>query len=318
MGKACFRFLRYADLRQSARNALAKLNHLQQIIRDALSYQLGIPTWKLWIAIGLRNASPVPGVPRAMNTIPSRWRPASHADLDLDAGALYYGWRSMAEFVDPTSKTSNGRGLIRCLAALIGVALAAAATEWILGRFLLTDDPFYWRLSLQQFGLVGGLEGAVLLACWPIRSIERGAGRGMMATRLVATIGFGLLVLGLLSLYVVNFLSRAFLGTVVDRSVIQMTIDALPQMSAAKPVMLAAGVIAIVFVIATIAALAWRASRWVAQALDTMSDMLSRRANRVEAEARGWPPWPLSPSVSAGCSHGHSSSCGRKRGMAIR
>jgi hypothetical protein len=186
----------------------------------------------------------------------------------------------MAEFVESTSRTSNGRGLVPCLAALIGVALAAATTEWVLGRLLLTEDPFYWRLSLQQFGLVGGLEAALLIACWPIRLMERAAGRGMRATRLVATIGFGLLVLGLLSLYVVNFLSRAFLDTVVDRSVIQMTIEALPQMSAAKPVMLAGGVIAIVFVVATIAALAWRASRWVAPTLDTMSDMLSRRARQ--------------------------------------
>ncbi|HTE35182.1 MAG TPA: hypothetical protein VK630_01440, partial [Reyranella sp.] len=128
---------------------------------------------------------------------------------------------------------------------MIGVALAAATTEWVLGRLLLTEDPFYWRLSLQQFGLVGGLEAALLIACWPIRLMERSAGRGMRATRLLATIGFGLLVLGLLSLYVANFLSRAFLGAVVDRSVIQMTIDALPQMSAAKPVMLTGGAIAI-------------------------------------------------------------------------
>lgn len=186
----------------------------------------------------------------------------------------------MAKLVESTSRTGNGRGLIPCLAALFGIALAAATTEWVLGRLLLTEDPFYWRLSLQQFGLVGGLEAALLLACWSIRVIERSAGRAAMATRVVVTIGLSLLVLGLLSLYGGNYLSRAFLGTVLDRPVIQMTIDALPQMGAARPVMLAGGAIAIMLVAATFAALAWRTSRSVAQTLDAMSDMFSRHARR--------------------------------------
>ncbi len=85
------------------------------------------------------------------------------------------------------------------------------------------------------------------------------------------------MVLGLLWLYVANFLSRAFLGTLLDRSVIQMAIEALPQMRAAKPVVLAGGVAALLLVVAAIMALAWLASRWVAQTLDAMSDMFSRR-----------------------------------------
>jgi len=171
-------------------------------------------------------------------------------------------------------------GVVLCLAALVGVALAAAAIEWVLGRLLLTDDPFYWRLSLQQVGLVGGLEAAVLLVYWPIRLIERAASRGMTATRFVATMGFSLLVLGLLSLYVANSLSRAFLGALLDRSVIQMTIDALPQASNANPVAAAGGAAVLLLLVALIMALAWSASRWVVQTLDAMSDMLSRQARQ--------------------------------------
>lgn len=171
-----------------------------------------------------------------------------------------------------------------CLSVLIGVALAAATIEWVLGRLLLTEDPFYWRVSLQQFGLVGGLEAALLLACLPLRLIERAAGRGMTVTRLVATTGFSLLVLGLLSLYVANYLSRAFLGMLLDRSVIRMSIEALPQVSAADPAILAGGAIAIVLVVATIAAMAWRASRCLVGTLDAMSDAVSRRARRGRSE----------------------------------
>jgi len=191
----------------------------------------------------------------------------------------------MVELTEPISRTGNGRGVMPCLAIFVGVALAAATMEWILGRLLLTDDPFYWRLSLQQFGLVGGLEAALLLACWPLRVVERASGGGMRATRWVATIGFSLLVLGLLSLYGANYLSRAFLGMVLDRSVIDMTIEALPQMSAAQPVVLGGGAIAGVLVAATVTALAWPVSRSVVQTLDVMSGVLSRQAR--EGRGRG-------------------------------
>lgn len=191
----------------------------------------------------------------------------------------------MAELVEPASKGSNGRAAIECLATFVGVALAAATMEGVFGRLLLTDDPFYWRLSLQQFGLVGGLEAALLLACWPIRAIERAAGRGTTATRSVATLGFSLLVLGLLALYVANFLSRAYLGTSLDRSVIQMTIEALPQANAARPVLLAGGAIAGGLVAATVVALAWRASRPVVRTLDAMSALVARQVGRGRGRA---------------------------------
>ncbi len=178
----------------------------------------------------------------------------------------------------PDARMHVRREAIVCLAALVGVAVAAATLEWVLGRLVLTDDPFYWRQSLQQFGLVAGLEAVVLLSCWPIRLAERAAGRGMTATRLAATMGFGLLVLGLLALYVANFLSRAWLGMVLDRSVIQLSIEALPQLRAARPLVLAGAAAALLLAMATVAVLAWLMSRRVARSLDAMSDLLSGRA----------------------------------------
>ncbi|MPZ34531.1 MAG: sulfatase-like hydrolase/transferase [Rhodospirillales bacterium] len=178
--------------------------------------------------------------------------------------------------MEPSHWDGSARSAARCTAGLIIVALAAATAEWFLLRYLLGRDPFYWRVSLQQFGLVGGLEALVLMLCWPVRLIERTVSRGSAVTRGVATTGFSLVALGLLWVYISNFLAISYLNMTVDRAVFQISIEALPQVRATRPAGFAIGLLVLSVVVIGITALTWRACRHVPPTLDAISGLTSR------------------------------------------
>jgi hypothetical protein len=167
------------------------------------------------------------------------------------------------------------RAGIELLSILIVHALLAAFVEWFLFRHLVAPEPFYWQQSVRQFAFICGLEAAVLLACLPVRVVERSTGGGTGLTRGVATAGFGLLTIGLFSLYAANFASLLYLHSTLDRSIAVLTIEALPEIRATQPLTFASAVAGASLVAAAIFFLYWRACRRVPATIDFLAAALS-------------------------------------------
>src|SRR5262249_3389849 len=134
-------------------------------------------------------------------------------------------------------------------------------------------------------GLVGGLEAAILALCWPVRRIERAVTGGLATTRTVAAAGFSLLLLGLLWIYVANFLALHYLIMPVDRAVFGRTFGALQEVRATRPLTFTIGLLVLAAIALGIAVLAWRFSRDVAPSLDAISSLASRAGRHRQGRA---------------------------------
>lgn len=167
------------------------------------------------------------------------------------------------------------------LLAVVAVAFAAAALEWTLNHRLAFGAAFEWRSILKHAALVAGLQVGLVVLCLGVDLVFPLLGVGRQWTRRVAVAGWTLLLLGIASLYAAKHYARLYLHSSVSRTVVVQTLDGLPEMVRAFPLVLAIVGVGWLASAAVIVWLAW----WIAGPILRLVCVLSTFAWPASAQA---------------------------------